>query len=182
VGAVALLLIVAAVPGARADGHPAYRTVAIDTHYDDQGSVILPHTCSVSIPGLCEFTFSSKPRWTGTFTGTSINHAYGSFNPLTQSVEGEIWEYFPEVAVAGCGAGTMMWHAVFEMTPGEQDPTTGGVVGHGTWSYVRGSGTGGLAAIRSGLFTAEHVSFQLPFMENHDKAVGSMVCRPRRSG
>lgn len=153
------------------------RTIAIKTRFDDQGGFISPHTCSTDTPGLCQFTFTSSPAWTGTFTGRSLNRAYGSFNPLTQEVHGVIWEYFPEVTVAGCGTGTMMWRGEIRMTPGNQDPTTGGIVMDGTWEYVQGSGTGGLANIESGIFTSEDMVFRLPFMENHEDAVGSLVCK-----
>ncbi|HUR77910.1 MAG TPA: hypothetical protein VMZ22_08175 [Acidimicrobiales bacterium] len=181
--ALALVLLAAAVvavaPGASASHGPASGIITINSHYDDDGALITPHTCSTATPGLCQFTYASMPKWTGTFTGTSSNHAYGSFDPMTQEVHGVVWEYFPEVTVAGCGKGTMMWRGEIEMTPGEQDPTTGGMVGHGTWTYVAGSGTGDLTKIVSGTFTSDHVVFKPPFMENHDDAVGTLICRNR---
>lgn len=177
--AVALLVAgLAAAPSATASRKPwgGARTIAIQSHFDDQGGLITPHSCSTDTPGLCQFTFSSKPTWSGTFTGTSINHSYGTFNPLTQEVHGEIWEYFPEVTVDGCGTGTMVWRGEIVMKPGEQDPTRGGIVMQGTWEYVKGSGTGGLANIESGTFTMKDGVFKPPFMENHEDAVGSLVC------
>lgn len=179
--ALAFTAVVAASPGALAGERWVSRSIAINSHFDDQGGLITPHTCSTDTPGLCQFTFSSAPVWTGTFTGTSLNRAYGTFNPLTQEVHGVIWEYFPEVTVEGCGTGTMMWRGEIVMKPGDQDPTTGGIVMQGTWKYVRGSGTGALANIASGIFHMQDGVFKPPFMENHEDAVGSLVCKTRRA-
>lgn len=179
--ALALLALVTAAPHAGAADRAVARTIAIDTRFDDEGGMTSLHTCSVDIPGLCQLTFSSAPVWTGTFTGTSLNRAYASYDPLTQELHAVVWEYFPEVTVAGCGTGTMMWRGEIVMTSEDQDPTAGGIVLDGTWNYVRGSGTGDLANITSGTFNSKDTVFTLPFWENHDDATGSLVCRTRRA-
>ncbi|MDP9182414.1 MAG: hypothetical protein M3P04_06510 [Actinomycetota bacterium] len=171
----ALVVLAAGAPLANATS-PGTRTIAIKAHYDDNGALATPHTCSLTIPGFCQLRYGSFPKWSGTFVGTGSNDAYGSVDPMTQELHAIIWEYFPQVTVAGCGSGTMMWRGEATFTRAEQDPTTGGVVGHATWTYVKGSGTGDLARIKSGHFSSKHIVFKLPFFENHDDGIGSLVC------
>jgi len=174
----ALVALAAAAPIAQADDDAtATHSIAFQAHYDDDGGLATPHTCTTATPGFCQLRYESFPKWSGAFVGTSRATAYGSFDPVTQELHGVVWEYFPQVTVAGCGTGTMMWRGAITIRAREQDPTTGGVIGGGTWTYVRGSGTGDLAGIRSGRFDSKHVVFKLPFMENHDNALGSLVCK-----
>jgi hypothetical protein len=137
----------------------------------------MPQSCGVDQPGVCTFTFSGEAKWTGSFVGTSEYHAYIRFNPRTQTLEStDIWEHFVAVDVPGCGRGSMMWHGSGGATAAEQDPSTGKVSGHGTYTHVHGTGTGDLATVDRGSFETSGMRFQPPWMENHGDANGTIVC------
>lgn len=156
----------------------ATRTITFQAHYDDIGGVLMPQACGVSQPGLCTVALRGQVKWTGGLVGVSEYQAYAHFNPTTMAFETDnVWENFVSVTVPGCGTGSMMWHGHVEVTAGEQDPTTLALIGHGTWNYVPGTGTGGLAKMVRGTFDAKQIRFQPPFMENHGDVTGTLVCR-----
>lgn len=171
-----LALLLTTAPHASAATRPA-RTVHIDATFNDNGGTVYPRSCSLDQPGLCSFMITGEASWSGDIQGWSIYRAFGYFDPATGSVQSEnLWEHFVEAHVNGCGDGTMMWHSNFSITPQEQDPTSGQIVGSGTWIYVRGSGTGDLDGMVAGSLEVKGTRFAPPFFINHGEAHGTIQC------
>jgi len=153
------------------------RTFAFHAHEDDIGGILVPQSCSLNYTGVCEFTYSGSTQWTGDFAGTSTFKAFAHFNPMTQHFEFEVWEDFRSVTVKGCGTGRMEFHGQGQVGAEDQDLTSGHAMGSGSWRFVQGSGTGGLAGITDGAFEVHDIKFSIPFLENHEDVDGTITCR-----
>jgi hypothetical protein len=173
-------LLFAAVPDAgarRLENQNGYKTIHFTTTEDDIGFVTYPQSCGVNQAGFCNVTSSGETQWSGDFEGASLYHQVGHFDPQSMSYRARSWDRFVSVTVAGCGTGTMTWYGVGVASAEEQDPTTGKLIGHGTWEYVPGSGTGDLANVVSGTMTFDHIEFAPGTWENHEEVTGTIVCR-----
>jgi len=138
-----VLATVASMSIAHAEGQ---KTIQIRAHFDDRGATPMPQSCWIDHEGVCTFVLTGSAHWSGTFAGNSDYRIYGHFDPTTMSVvTDDIWEHFTTVSVQGCGRGSMLWHGELTVTPQEQDPTTGQMRGHGTWTFEKGTGTGALS-------------------------------------
>jgi hypothetical protein len=173
-------LLLATVPNAQAlppEDKGGLKTIHFTTVEDDIGFMTYPQSCGVNQAGFCSITSSGQTDWSGDFEGSSLYHQTGHFDAQSTSYRAESWDWFVSVTVAGCGTGNMIWEGVGVASAQEQDPTTGKVIGHGTWNYVPGSGTGDLANVVSGTMTFDHIEFAPGTWENHEKVTGTIVCR-----
>jgi hypothetical protein len=178
---VGLLVAFAPASGAEAKA-PKRRTVSlVGARIDDDGWFFYPQSCGLTQPGLCTFKGSGIAHWSGVLDGISEYQVFMHWDPNKQVIVDETWERFT-VKIAGCGEGSFLTHQRKEFTLAEivmlQDPTTGKVQGGGgTWDYVPGTATSGLAKIQSFSVTVDHIQFDPGTFENHltvDR--GAAVC------
>jgi hypothetical protein len=180
-GVVGLLLGLAPASRAATSGR-RLRTVSLaGARIDDDGWFFYPQSCGPTQPGLCTFKGSGIAHWSGVVAGISEYQVFMHWDQNKQVIVDETWERFT-VTIAGCGQGSFLTHQRKEYTLAEvlllQDPATGKVQGgEGTWEYVPGTATSGLANMRSFWVTIDHVQFDPITFENHitvDK--GAAVC------
>lgn len=146
---------------------------------DDDGWIWQPQTCSES--GRCTIKGSGVAYWSGVISGMSEYTAYASYDPSTNLLTNDTWEWFT-VTISGCGSGRFLTHQHSTYTGADvvmmQDPTTGKFqAGDGTWDYVAGTGTGAFAKLKSLTFTVKHIEFYPVTFENHETVTsGRAVC------
>lgn len=166
--------------GHRHDAHPHPGGMHVTTQFSDPGAPKFSKfgaDCPIQppAPNACEITFTGVTKETGPdLIGSTVYNAKARYGgSADRAMHWEVLETFTGT-VAGCGAGTFVWHGTGYADLTQLDPSTLSFPLWGTLPIVPGSGTGDLAGIAGTL--AVQARATLPFEAQTGTISGTLSC------